>query len=293
MYNPATGFLSDSSGFQLFYTSQKKTPVSKLLIGHRSSNKLMVMPEVSNWRVRGLCKASCLGDSVLNVTSVSLHAGRTASDVRLVSVPKLGEGPSKTLVSGFRRDFQPTRQLDPPMTVTAEDSSLVVDCFYSNPSYETLYGGMGMENNEECFAVLTVTPRIDILKCVSEPDKSSFEKSFSMEFKNFKQDMEAHEKSVWANISEEEKNRINFETYNNKYATFCTKEDLTKNIEAGVTSPESWEITNEDGCKTSGEKRRGRFLRQHQHENNGSEMNEAPVMFPFGLYLISKFIVAT
>ena len=53
------------------------------------SNKLIVMPEVEDWRTSGLCSSSCLRMSsvdLVNISSVSLHAGDRADMVRMMVI---------------------------------------------------------------------------------------------------------------------------------------------------------------------------------------------------------------
>ena len=81
IYNAGTGFLTDDSGMELFYTRKEMEPAGKMIVGHRPSNKLIIMPQADGWRTTGLCSSKCLDSSgvdMMNISSVSLHAGDRA-----------------------------------------------------------------------------------------------------------------------------------------------------------------------------------------------------------------------
>ena len=59
LYNAGTGFLSDDSGMKLYYTSKDMEPAGKMMVGHRQSNKLIIMPGVDGWTVSCICHSQC------------------------------------------------------------------------------------------------------------------------------------------------------------------------------------------------------------------------------------------
>ena len=145
IYNAGTGFLTDDSGMELFYTRKEMEPAGKMIVGHRPSNKLIIMPQADGWRTRGLCSSKCLDSSgvdMMNISSVSLHAGDMADDMRLIAVHG---GVRETIVSGFRSDYQPVRQLFTPYGVDTKHGSVVVECTYSNEDTYMVRGVMGEE----------------------------------------------------------------------------------------------------------------------------------------------------
>ena len=114
IYNPGTGFLTDESGIRLYHTRNVLRQAGKMVVGHRSSNKLVILPNVSNWRTLGLCPSACMKEGKINVSSVTLHAGMTAVNVKLSVV---NDGIIKPIISGYRSDYQPVRQLQPTVEV--------------------------------------------------------------------------------------------------------------------------------------------------------------------------------
>ena len=247
IYNAGTGFLSDNSGVELFYSRQALQPAGKMIIGHRHSNKLVVMPEVEDWRTTGLCSSLCLRMStvnMINISSVSLHAGDQVDKVRLVVMQ---EGRSETVVSGYRSDYQPVRQLYTPYGVDTRQGDMVVECTYSNKNSFMLTGGVGRGGREECFAVVTYTPKIEMVECVSEPDKTSMEDSYNIEYEEYSTGVQQMMK-MWTNLTEVEKKEVNIKSYNNSLAIFCTNHDLTKTKKAGVKAPTVEEESNTQEC---------------------------------------------
>ena len=247
IYNAGTGFLSDNSGVELFYSRQALQPAGKMIIGHRHSNKLIVMPEVDDWRTTGLWSSSCLRMSsvdMMNISSVSLHAGDKVDKVRMMVIQ---EGRSETVVSGYRSDYQPVRQLYTPYGVDTRAGDMVVECTYSNKNSYMLTGGVGRGGREECFAVVTYTPKIDMVECVSEPDKSSMEDSYNIEYEEYSTGVHQMLKS-WTNLTEVEKKEVNIKSYNNSLAIFCTSDNLTKTKKAGVKAPKVEEESNTQEC---------------------------------------------
>ena len=252
-YNAGTGFLSDDSGMQLFYTRKEMEPAGKMIVGHRPSNKLIIMPEVDGWRTTGLCSSKCFDNpksGMLKINSVSLHAGDKAGNARLVVMQ---EGEGETVVDGYRSDYQPVRQLYSPYGVNTGHGDVVVECTYDNQDSYMLKGGMGEEGREECFAVVTYTPKIEMVECVSEPDKSSMESSYRIEYGNYTADVETMLNS-WTNLSEIEKREININSYNKSLAIFCTNDDLTKIVEHGIKAPATGEQVNIENCHLESEK---------------------------------------
>ena len=128
LYSGGTGFLSDDSGMMLYYTSKDMEHAGKMVVGHRHDNSRMIMPGVHAWTVSGLCSSHCFAGGVsarLNITGVSLHAGERAENAR-VRAGKTGYW--ETVVSGFRYDHQPVRQLNSPYEVDMEQEDVVVEC---------------------------------------------------------------------------------------------------------------------------------------------------------------------
>ena len=93
LYNTGTGFLSDDSGMELFYTAKDMEPVGKMIVGHKQSGNQMTVRGEPGYTVSGFCSSQCAaGDSStrLDITAVSLLAGQKAGNIRLRAMMKIG-----------------------------------------------------------------------------------------------------------------------------------------------------------------------------------------------------------
>ena len=97
-------------------------------------------------------------------------------------------------------------------------------------------GLLGEEGSEECFAVMTFTPKVNIVECVSEPDRSIIEHSYGLEYVRSNMDDEKILDN-WNSKTKSEKEEINTKAYNETYAIFCTHNNLTKITKSGIKAP--------------------------------------------------------
>ena len=231
LYAAGTGFLSDDSGLKLFYTGEDRQSAGKMMVGHTQSNNLLIMPGEAEWKTTGLCPYSCLaggGVESINISSVSLHAGDMAGSMRMVAVQ---EGGMKTVVSGFRSDYQPVRRLYSPHRLDTKKGSLVVECVYSPHNTKVVRGGLDSEESEECFAVITYTPKIEITECTSEPSRENLENVFGLNFNWQSKNDEEMLLYFWNSKSTEEKYAMNDELIKGSLNSLCLIDNLT--IHAG------------------------------------------------------------
>jgi len=113
----------------------------------------------------------------------------------------------------------------------------VMECQYRDMAEKIIRGVLGEEDSEECFAVITTTTKVDIVECVSEPDRDTIEHSYGLELL-----------ATWNNKTEMEKKEINSKAYNETLAIFCIKDDLTKITESGIKAPGLHMDTARDDC---------------------------------------------
>ena len=114
---------------------------------------------------------------------------------------------------------------------------------------------------------------MDIVECVSEPDRSSLEMSYGLEYVRNNRDMEEF-LETWNNFTDTEKKEKNIKSYNNSVAIFCTNDDLTKIIESGIEAPVAENERKKDVCQRYTEdERSGLIVGSEYHK--AKKLNES------------------
>jgi CO dehydrogenase nickel-insertion accessory protein CooC1 len=85
---------------------------------------------------------------------------------------------------------------------------------------------------------------VDIVECVSEPERTSFEQSCKLEYVRSNLD-EEELLAIWNKNTKKEKEEINTKAYNETYAIFCTNHELTKITQSGIKAPGFQEDTED------------------------------------------------
>ena len=160
IYNPTTGFLSDNSGVRLFYTHQEREQVGRVVVGRHRRLIPATIPRMVDSTVVGFCSKQCMArasNTRIVITSVSLHAGDMAKNIRL-GVGMTGDW--RLIAAGYNPDYQPVRQVDTTQRVNMDQEDIVVECEYKIRT-------KNMKEND-CFALVTTLPKINLLECTSE-----------------------------------------------------------------------------------------------------------------------------
>ena len=136
-YNRGTGWLYDKSGLELFYSKDELEKVGKVTVrGER---------EEEGGLFTGLCAGACLARPV-TVLSVSLHGGEAEGRLSLASEA------GQVLASGYREEFQPTRILPNPVTVSS----------------------LELRGSRQCWAVVTFLGELSLSQCGSDSGGQSY-----------------------------------------------------------------------------------------------------------------------